>query len=51
MDSFMGQVTLPAEQGDFQQTLHLRDKGDRRDKDLPGTITVAIVTSTVLTNI
>ena len=50
-DSFMGQVTLPGEQGEYQQTLHLRDKGDRRDNDLPGTITVAIVTSTVLTNI
>lgn len=51
MDSFLGQVTLPAEQGEFQQTLHLRDKGDRRDNDLPGTITVSIVTSSVLTNI
>lgn len=51
MDSFLGQVKLPADQGEFQQTLHLRDKGDRRDNDLPGTITVAIVTSSVLTNI
>uniref|UniRef100_A0A8D3BFZ6 Calpain 5 n=1 Tax=Scophthalmus maximus TaxID=52904 RepID=A0A8D3BFZ6_SCOMX len=51
MDSFLGQVTLPAEQGEFQQTLHLRDKGNRRDNDLPGTLTVAVVTSTVLTNI
>lgn len=51
MDSFLGQVTLPAEPGEFQQTLHLRDKGDRRDNDLPGTLSVAVVTSTVLTNI
>ncbi|KAM8903443.1 calpain-5a isoform 1-T1 [Spinachia spinachia] len=51
MDSFLGQVTLPTEQGEFQQTLHLRDKGDRRDNDLPGTLTVAIVTSPVLTSI
>jgi len=51
MDSFLGQVTLPAEQGEFHQTLHLRDKGDRRDNDLPGTLTVTIVTSAVLTNI
>uniref|UniRef100_A0A8C2X4X3 Calpain 5 n=1 Tax=Cyclopterus lumpus TaxID=8103 RepID=A0A8C2X4X3_CYCLU len=51
MDSFLGQVTLPAEPGEFQQTLHLRDKGDHRDNDLPGTLTVAIVTSTLLTNI
>lgn len=51
MDSFLGQVTLPAEPGEFQQTLHLRDKGDRRNNDLPGTLSVAIVTHTVLTNI
>lgn len=51
MDSFLGQVTLPTEQGEFQQTLHLRDKGDRRDNDLPGTLTVAMVTSPVLTSI
>ncbi|XP_070685758.1 calpain-5a [Pempheris klunzingeri] len=50
-DSFLGQVMLPAETGDFQQTLHLRDKGDRRDNDLPGTVTVVIVTSEVLTKI
>ncbi|XP_035535532.1 calpain-5-like [Morone saxatilis] len=35
----------------FVTTLHLRDKGDHRDNDLPGTITVAIVTTTLLTNI
>uniref|UniRef100_UPI0037E86353 calpain-5-like n=1 Tax=Semicossyphus pulcher TaxID=241346 RepID=UPI0037E86353 len=51
MDSFLGQVSLPAEQGDFQQTLHLRGRGEGRDSDLPGTLTVAVVTSTVLTNI
>lgn len=51
MDSFLGQVTLPAEPGNFQQTLHLRDKGDRRGSDFPGTLSVAIATSTVLTNI
>ncbi|KAL3057938.1 calpain-5a [Trematomus bernacchii] len=51
MDSFLGQVTLPGEQGHFQQTLHLRGKGDRRDNDLPGTLTVAILSSSVLTNI
>ncbi|KAK5869196.1 hypothetical protein PBY51_010145 [Eleginops maclovinus] len=51
MDSFLGQVTLPGEQGHFQQTLHLRGKGDRRDNDLPGTLTVAVLSSTVLTNI
>lgn len=51
VDSFLGQVSLPAEQGRFQQTLHLTDKGDRRHSELPGTVTVAIVTSTVLTNV
>ncbi|XP_041663297.1 calpain-5-like [Cheilinus undulatus] len=51
MDSFLGQVTMPAEQGSFQQTLHLRGRGDQRDSDLPGTITVVIVTSSVLTSI
>lgn len=51
MDSFLGQVTLPAEPGNFQQTLRLRDKGDRLGSDIPGTLSVAIATSTVLTNI
>ncbi|KAJ4935158.1 hypothetical protein JOQ06_016694 [Pogonophryne albipinna] len=51
MDSFLGQVTLPGEQGHFQQTLHLSGKGNRRDNDLPGTLTVAILSSSVLTNI
>lgn len=48
MDSFLGQVVLPAESGHFQQTLHLRGKGD---SDLPGTVTVAILASTVLTSV
>ncbi|XP_034557645.1 calpain-5-like [Notolabrus celidotus] len=51
MDSFLGQVTMPAEQGSFQQMLHLKGKGNSRDSDLPGTLTVAIITSTALTNI
>uniref|UniRef100_A0AAQ5YGM4 Calpain 5a n=1 Tax=Amphiprion ocellaris TaxID=80972 RepID=A0AAQ5YGM4_AMPOC len=51
LDSFLGQVTLPAEPGEIRKTLHLKDKGDRRDNDLPGTITVAIVTSSTLTSI
>lgn len=50
-DSFLGQVTLPAEQGKIQKTLHLKDKGDRRDDDLPGTITLTIETSSMLTSI
>uniref|UniRef100_A0A665TE71 Calpain 5a n=1 Tax=Echeneis naucrates TaxID=173247 RepID=A0A665TE71_ECHNA len=50
-DSFMGQVTLTAEQGEFQKTLHLRDKGNRQNNDLPGTLTVTVVTSSILTSI
>ncbi|XP_005932705.1 calpain-5 [Haplochromis burtoni] len=50
-DSFLGQVTLPAEQGEIKKTIHLKDKGDRRDNDLSGTITVAILTSSILTGI
>ncbi|XP_068600375.1 calpain-5-like [Brachionichthys hirsutus] len=51
MDSFVGQATLSVEPGAFQQTVHLRDKGDRRANDLRGTLTVATTTSTVLTDI
>ncbi|XP_036005988.1 calpain-5 [Fundulus heteroclitus] len=50
-DSFLGQVTLPAEQGKIQKTLHLKDKSDRNANDLPGTITLVIETSSVLTGI
>ncbi|KAL4646962.1 calpain-5-like [Arapaima gigas] len=52
-DSFLGQVTLNSEPNDLQQvhTLHLRDKGNRQNNDLPGTITVKLLTSNVLTNI
>uniref|UniRef100_A0A1A7X3G7 Calpain 5a n=1 Tax=Iconisemion striatum TaxID=60296 RepID=A0A1A7X3G7_9TELE len=50
-DSFLGQVTLAAEQGRVQKTLHLKDKGDRHDNDLPGTVTLSIETSSVLTSI
>ncbi|KAF7218223.1 calpain 5 [Nothobranchius furzeri] len=50
-DSFLGQVTLAAEQGRVQKTLHLKDKGDRQDNDLPGTVTLSIETSSVLTSI
>uniref|UniRef100_A0A1A8EZW2 Calpain 5a n=1 Tax=Nothobranchius korthausae TaxID=1143690 RepID=A0A1A8EZW2_9TELE len=50
-DSFLGQVTLAAEQGRVQKMLHLKDKGDRQDNDLPGTVTLSIETSSVLTSI
>uniref|UniRef100_A0A8C5DZ73 Calpain 5a n=1 Tax=Gouania willdenowi TaxID=441366 RepID=A0A8C5DZ73_GOUWI len=50
-DSFLGQLTLPAEQGTIQTTLHLHGKGGDRDNELPGTITIAVVTSSILTGI
>ncbi|XP_038145881.1 calpain-5-like [Cyprinodon tularosa] len=50
-DGFLGQVTLPAEEGKIQQTFHLKDKGDRNENDLPGTITLVLETSSVLTSI
>lgn len=49
MDSFLGQLSFPAEQGTFQKTVHLR--GKENEGDLPGTLSVSIVTSSVLTNI
>lgn len=50
-DSFLGQLTLLTEGGAVRETLHLKDKADRRADDLPGTLTVSIVTSSVLTSI
>ncbi|KAM4743139.1 calpain-5-like [Anableps anableps] len=50
-DSFLGQVTVPVEQGKIQKTLHLKNKDDRNDNDLPGTISLVIETSSVLTSI
>ncbi|XP_066555408.1 calpain-5a [Amia ocellicauda] len=52
-DSFLGQVILTSDPNDLQQqhTVHLRDRGNRQSNDLPGTVTVRIITSNVLTNI
>lgn len=52
-DSFMGQATLSGDLSDLQQlhTLHLRDKGNRQNNDLPGLVSVSLITSDVLTNI
>ncbi|XP_013888263.1 calpain-5 [Austrofundulus limnaeus] len=50
-DSFLGQVTLSVEQGRIQKTLHLKDKGNRSDNDLPGTVTLTVETSSVLSSI
>ncbi|MEQ2262314.1 Calpain-5 [Xenotaenia resolanae] len=50
-DGFLGQVTVPADRGRIQKTLHLKDKGGENDNDLPGTITLVIETSSVLTSI
>lgn len=53
VDTFLGQVILYSDPNERQEqhTLHLRDKGSRQDNDLPGTVTVRLVTSIVLTNI
>lgn len=53
MDTFLGQVVLFSDPNERQEqhTLHLRDKGSRQDNDLPGTLTVRLITSTTLTNI
>ncbi|KAK1883127.1 Calpain-5 [Dissostichus eleginoides] len=53
VDTFLGQVILFSDPNERQenQTLHLRDKGSRQDNDLPGTLTVRLITSTALTNI
>ncbi|XP_023648274.1 calpain-5a [Paramormyrops kingsleyae] len=52
-DSFLGQVTLSSTPNDLQEThtVHLRDKGNRQSNDLPGTLTIRLLTSNVLTNI
>ena len=53
VDTFLGQVVLFSDPNERQEqhTLHLRDKGNRQDSDLPGTLTVRLITSTTLTNI
>ncbi|KAI4789916.1 hypothetical protein KUCAC02_034948 [Chaenocephalus aceratus] len=53
VDTFLGQVILFSDPNERQenQTLHLRDKGSRQDNDLPGTLTVRLITSMALTNI
>lgn len=52
-DSFLGQVILKADPNDqqLQHTIHLRDRGNQQSNDLPGTLTVRVLTSDVLTNI
>lgn len=52
-DQFLGQVTLLADPGDLQphHTLHLRDKGNRQDNDLPGTININVSSSKELASI
>ncbi|KAK1785148.1 hypothetical protein P4O66_018569, partial [Electrophorus voltai] len=49
-DSFMGQATLSADVSDVQQqTVRLRNKG--QGSDLPGILSVSVLTSNVLTGI
>lgn len=49
----MGQVTLNADVSDLQKDhiLHLKGKGSRQNSDLPGMLSVSLITSNVLTNI
>ncbi|XP_067889208.1 calpain-5a isoform X1 [Heterodontus francisci] len=52
-DQFLGQVTVVADPSDLQpnHTLHLRDKGNHQDNDLPGTISLKISSSHELAGI
>lgn len=52
-DSFLGQVIVKADPNDqqLQHTVHLRDRGNQQSNDLPGTLTIRLLTSDVLTNI
>jgi len=53
VDTFLGQVTLFTDPNDRQEqhTVYLKDKGSRQDNNLPGTVTVRVITCTTLTNI
>lgn len=53
VDTFLGQVTLFSDPNDRQEqhTVYLKDKGIRQDNNLPGTLTVRVITCTTLTNI
>uniref|UniRef100_A0A673N8J1 Calpain-5-like n=1 Tax=Sinocyclocheilus rhinocerous TaxID=307959 RepID=A0A673N8J1_9TELE len=53
VDTFLGQVTLFSDPNDRQEqhTVYLKDKGGRQDNNLPGTLTVRLITCTTLTNI
>lgn len=52
-DSFLGQVTVNADDSDMQKdhTLRLQGKGSRPHGDLAGLVSVSVLTSNVLTNI
>uniref|UniRef100_A0A671R7E7 Calpain-5-like n=1 Tax=Sinocyclocheilus anshuiensis TaxID=1608454 RepID=A0A671R7E7_9TELE len=53
VDTFLGQVTLFSDPNDRQEQhmVYLKDKGGRQDNNLPGTLTVRLITCTTLTNI
>ncbi|KAF7699253.1 calpain-5a [Silurus meridionalis] len=52
-DSFLGQVAVNTDASDMQKdhVLHLQGKGSRQNSNVPGVISVSIITSNVLTNI
>uniref|UniRef100_A0A3Q2Z7C6 Calpain 5 n=1 Tax=Hippocampus comes TaxID=109280 RepID=A0A3Q2Z7C6_HIPCM len=49
IDSFLGELTLSTESGDIKKTMHLRAKSGQRI-ELPGTLSVVVVTSAILTS-
>ncbi|XP_029107050.1 calpain-5-like isoform X3 [Scleropages formosus] len=53
VDSFLGQMTLTSDPSGRQEhhTVHLRDRGSRQGNDLPGTLTVRLITCNELTSI
>uniref|UniRef100_A0A8C1KFP7 Calpain 5b n=1 Tax=Cyprinus carpio TaxID=7962 RepID=A0A8C1KFP7_CYPCA len=53
VDTFLGQVTLFSDPNDRQEqhTVYLKDKGSRQDNNLPGRLTVRLITCTTLNNI
>ncbi|XP_061828254.1 calpain-5-like [Nerophis lumbriciformis] len=50
-DSFLGQVTVTKEVDNLQKTLYLKDRRNRHDNKVTGTLNIAVVTSSELTAI
>ncbi|KAH0625254.1 hypothetical protein JD844_033630 [Phrynosoma platyrhinos] len=52
-DEFLGQVTLAGDPNELHplHIIHLQDRSNKRTNDLPGTLQVQLLTSSILTNI